>query len=149
LAPGRDEATVTLDLKATMPPGPFTLVLRGTTTAAVRDPQGRQRPNVALTEASAPVTLRVVPKQVAEVTLTPKNVTLKSGGDVEVVVKVTRLYGYEGPLQLQLFVPPEAGKGVTADEVTIPTGKDEAKMILRAAAGTPQGQRNGVLVRAL
>jgi hypothetical protein len=147
LAAGRDEATATLDLRANMPPGPFTLVLRGTTTATVKDAQGRPRPNVALTQASAPATLRVAPKQVAELKLTPQNVTVKSGGEVEVTVKVNRLYGFDGPLQVQLMLP-DGSKGVTAEEVTIPADRDEAKLVIRAAAGTPQGQRNGAAVRA-
>jgi hypothetical protein len=148
LQPGTDTATATLDLKANMPPGSFTLVLRGTTAANVRDAQGRARQNSALSEASTPTTLKVIPKNVAEVTLTPKSVNLKSGGYVEVLVKVNRLYGFDGPLQVQLNVPPDQGKGISADAVTIPPGKDEAKLIIRSAAGTAQGQRNGITVQA-
>ena len=45
------------------------------------------------------------------------------------VVKVARLYDYAGEFKVSL-VPPANVKDVTAAEVVIPAGKDEATLVL-------------------
>jgi hypothetical protein len=43
-------------------------------------------------------------------------------------------------------LPPNVS-GVQADEVVIPAGKDEAKLVLRVPAGTNPGGRGNLVVR--
>ncbi len=60
LGAGQGEARGTLDVKANLPPGRYTLVLRGQTTFPFsRDPQGKQKQNAAATLPSTPVTIEV------------------------------------------------------------------------------------------
>jgi hypothetical protein len=145
LAPGKEEATATLDLKAGAPPGPFTLVLRAQTTATVKDAGGRARPNVTLVQATA-ATVKVVPKGLGDVKVTPQAVVVKAGEEVVVTVKVTRVPGFDGPFQIEL-----AGndlRGVSAEPVTLAAGKEEVKLVVKAAAGAAQGGRTGLVVKA-
>jgi hypothetical protein len=143
--PGRDEASATLNLGAALPPGTYCLILRAQSVVTLRDAAGRQRPNVAVSGAAVPLTLTVLPKTVAEVALAPAVPRLKPGGEVEVRVQVKRLHGYAGPFRVQLVTPPDA-RGFSAEEVVIPAGEDEGKLIVKAAANVPQGQR-GLVVR--
>ena len=52
------------------------------------------------------MTLTVLPKTVATVTLATRRRTLKAGAQVEVVVKVTRQFDYAGEFKVQLVLPP-------------------------------------------
>ena len=54
------------------------------------------------------------------------------------VVKVERQYDYAGEFKVK-FVPPKGLKGVEAEEVTIPAGKNEAKLVIKAAADAKPG----------
>ena len=117
----------------------------------VRDPKATPKPapvNINLVEPSAPLTITVLPRIVGTLTLANPNPTLKVGGQVEVVVKVARLWDYAGEFKVSL-VPPAAVKDVTAAEVVIPAGKDEATLVLTAPAAAPPGGRNDLIVRAV
>jgi hypothetical protein len=63
------------------------------------------------------------------------------------VVKVTRLFDFAGEFKVELVLPPNA-QGVSAEPVTIPAGKDEAKLILKADAAAAPGARNDLVVKA-
>ncbi len=151
--PDKAEATLTVDVGANVPPGVYNVVLR--TSAAnvpfVRDPKATPKPppvNVILVEPSAPLTVTVLPRTVGKLTLANPNPTLKVGGRVEVVVKVERLWDYAGEFKVSL-VPPASVKDVTAEEVVIPAGKDEAVLVLTAPAAAKPGGRNDLVVRAV
>jgi hypothetical protein len=74
-------------------------------------------------------------------------VTLQPGTDTELLVKVNRQHGYAGEFKVQLVLP-SGFQGVTAPEVTIPAGADEAKLVLKAAADAKPAMNPNVLVRA-
>ena len=76
------------------------------------------------------------------------NPSLKAGGQVEVVVKVARLWDYAGEFKVSL-APPANVKDVSAAEVVIPAGKDEATLVLKAPAAAAPGGRNDLIVRAV
>src|SRR6185437_15564750 len=76
-------------------------------------------------------TLTILPKSVATLTLSTQSATVKVGKEAEVVVKVGRLYGYEGEFKVQVVLPSGA-QGVQIDDVVIPAGKDEAKLVVKA-----------------
>lgn len=149
LNPGKDDATFPVVINATAPPGTYNLVLRGTAQVPYNKegPMAKQKPNVNIVQVSAPVTLTVLPKTVAQVALTVPNPNIKIGMQGEVLVRVTRQYDYAGEFKVQLVLPPNA-KGIAAADVVIPAGKDEAKLVVKAAPDAPPGGRNELVVRA-
>jgi hypothetical protein len=148
IAADKADGTAVVDVKATTPPGNYTLVLRGSGPIQfAKDPKAA-KVNAQVTLPATPVVVTVLPKQLANVTLTPPNGTGKIGGQTEVMVKVARMYDYAGEFKVQLVLPPNV-KGVVADEVTIPAGKDEAKLVINVTTEAPPGNLQGVLVRAV
>ena len=75
----------------------------------------------------------MLPKQVAQLSVANPNLAVKLGNQTEIVVNVARLFDYDGPFKVKLTLPPNA-TGITVDELTIPPGQNQGKMILRAAA---------------
>ena len=151
--PDQAEAKLPVAVGANVVPGVYNIVLR--TSAQnypfVRDPKATPKPppvNINLVEPSVPLTITVLPRNVGTLTLANPNPTLKVGGQVEIVVKVARLWDYAGEFKLSL-VPPAAVKDVTAAEVVIPAGKDEATLVLTAPAAAAPGGRNDLIVRAV
>jgi hypothetical protein len=147
-APGKDEVKAVVDVKANVPPGTYTLVLRGAAQLPFnKDPMAKQKPNINVVQPSNALTLTVLPKQVATLTLPNPTVTVKIGMQSEVVVKVARMYDFAGEFKLQLILPPNV-KGLSVDEVTIPAGKDEAKLLLRTAPDMAPANLANLIVRA-
>ena len=153
LAPGQADAKLPVAVGASVQPGVYNIVLR--TSAAnvpfVRDPMAMPKPapvNINLVEPAAPLSITVLPRVVGTLTLGTPNPTLKVGGEVAVVVKVARLYDYAGEFKVTL-VPPAAVKDVTAAEVVIPAGKDEATLMLKAPPTAAPGGRNDLVVQAV
>jgi hypothetical protein len=147
-APDKNEAKVPIEPKLAAAPGNYTIVLR--TFGQIpynKDPMAKQKPNVNVVQPSAPVTLTVLPKQVATLTLANANLTGKVGTQNEVVVKLARLYDFGGEFKVQLVLPPSL-KGVSADEVTVPGGQNEAKLVLCIAGDAAPGNRPDLIVRA-
>jgi hypothetical protein len=148
LAPGKDEAKAVVDVKANAPPGTYSIVLRGAAQIPFnKDPMAKQKPNINVVQPSAALTLTVLPKQLATLTLPNSNVTAKIGTQVEVVVKVARMYDFAGEFKVQLILPPTV-KGMQAAEATIPAGQDEAKLILRIAPEMAPANLANLVVRA-
>lgn len=67
------------------------------------------------------------------------------GGETKWTISAQRLDGHEEPIALSLMGLPE---GVTAEPVTIPTGKSEAAFVLRAAATAKPGSAGFVTVKS-
>src|SRR5262249_3543734 len=107
----------------------------------------KQKQNIVVTLPATPVTLTVVPKQVATLTLTPPNPMLKVGTETEVVVKAARMHDYAGELKVELVLPASV-KGVSAEPVTIPAGQDEVKVVLKADPDAVPGNRTDLILRA-
>ena len=63
-------------------------------------------------------------------------------------MKVSRLHEFKGDFKVQLVLPANM-KGLSAAEVTIPGGKNEAKLILKAPADAAPGNRQNLIVRAV
>ncbi|MBL8792441.1 MAG: hypothetical protein JNM56_00910 [Planctomycetia bacterium] len=146
IAADKAEGSAVVDVKATTPPGNYTLVFRGTAQIPFgKDPAKKANANIVL--PSTPVVVTVLPKQLGTVTLTPPNGTGKLGGQSEVTVKVARMYDFNGEFKVELVLPPNA-KGLAAPEVTIPAGKDEAKLVINIAGDAAPGNLQGLLVKA-
>jgi hypothetical protein len=149
MAVGGDNTKLVLTVTAAAAPGTYTVAFRGAAPLQnVKDPMARQRNNVTANFTSQPVTITVVPKQLATVSLAPPNAQVKLGATVDVVVKVTRQFDYKGEFKVSLVQPANA-KGITAPEVTIPAGQDEAKLTLTIADDAPAGNRNDLIVRTV
>lgn len=142
----KDEIPLPLEAKTALPPGNYTVVLKAQAQVPFnKDPNAKQRPNINVVQPTTPFTLHVLPQALATLSVGNPNSTLKIGTQVEVVVKVARLHGYAGEFKVQLVLPPNS-KGVTADETTIPAGKDEAKLLVRATMdAAPANLQNLVL----
>ncbi len=148
-AVANDNAPLVLTVQANAPPGTYTIAFRGSAQFPYsRDPMAKQKPNITANFTTAPITITVIPKQLAQLTLAPPNAQAKLGANVEVVVKVVRQFDYAGEFKVSLVQPPNA-KGITAPEVTIPAGQNEAKLVLTVAADAPPGNRNDLVVRAV
>jgi len=149
LAADKNEFQFPVEARANLPPGTYTIVLR--TTAQVpfnKDPMAKQKPNINVVLPSSAVQITVLPKQVANLSLPNANVTAKIGNQAEVVVKLARMYDYAGEFKVELLLPPNA-KGVSADPVTVPAGKDEAKIIVRIAADAAPVNLQNLVVKAM
>ncbi len=148
IAPDKTEATAVVDAKANLPPGTYTIVLRASAQMPYnKDPMAKQKPNINLVQPSTAVMLTVLAKQVATLTLPNPTVTAKAGSQNEVIVKLARTNDYAGEFKVQLVLPPEA-KGLSADEVTVAAGKDEAKLVLRVAPDMAPANVANIVVRA-
>ena len=129
LAPGKDEFKAVLDVKPNMGPGTFNLVLKASVQVAYnKDPMAKQKPNINIVQASTPLSISIAPKQLGTVTLANANVTVKQGMNAEVIVKVARMFDFDGEYKVKVTLPPNAA-GVTCDEVTIPAGRGGQLMV--------------------
>jgi hypothetical protein len=142
--PGQDDAKVVVDLKPTVAPGTYSVVIRGE--ALAQPNKGNRNVPTGLVQASEPITLTVVPRQLAKITVTPETPAVAAGKDTEVVVKVTRMNDYQGKLRLELVAP--RGAGISAEEVVVPAGKSEAKLVLKVSGKAPRGEKPELLMRA-
>jgi hypothetical protein len=145
---GQKEGTLNVTVGADVPPGVYNVVLRGQTQGQYqRDPKNKQKQNIFFVQPSAPVSITVLPKSLATFTVANPSPTVKLGKEVEVVVRVARKFNYTGPFTVQLVVPPGV-KGIEAEDVTIPAGKDEAKLVVRVPADAAVGNRGNLVVKA-
>jgi hypothetical protein len=139
--------TLNITVGNDVPPGTYNIVLRGQTQAPFnKDAKSKARQNTFLVQPSAPVSFTVLPKSLATFTVSNPSPTIKIGNQMEVVVRVNRRFDFKGEFKVQLVLPPGVS-GVAADEVVIPAGKDEAKLLLRVPAGTNPGGRGNLVVR--
>jgi hypothetical protein len=146
LNPGTDQGRAVLNISQNATPGRHTIVLRGQAPYAMNQKQQQQRQGLTIVEPSTPIVVTVLPKQLANVTLSSNNATVRAGKETEVVVKVNRLFEFEGEFKVELVLPPGT-KGLHAAEATIPAGADEARLVLRADADAGTGNRGSATVR--
>jgi hypothetical protein len=114
-----------------------------------KDPMMKQKgPNLPAESFSTPITVLVIPSSVVKLTpgALPAN-TLKIGTPGELTVKIERQHDYAGEVKLK-FELPKGTTGVTVPDVTIPAGKDEAKLVLTAPAGTKPGAITNATITA-
>jgi hypothetical protein len=148
IAAGKNDATAVLDVKRTVPPGTYNVVLRGVAQIAYnKDPKAAQKPNINVVLPATPIALTVLPAELAVLGVNNNNLTLKIGKETELVVRVKRLHDYKGDFKVQLVLPANV-KGVSSTAVIIPAGKDEVKLPLKAPADAAPGNRANLIVRA-
>jgi hypothetical protein len=145
--PGKDEGSVVITLPNDVTPGTYSLVIRGEAQGTpVKGAKGRT-PNSSVVAASAPITLTVESKQAAKLDVTPARPTVKAGKQAELVVKINRKE-VSGKFRVVLVLPPRV-QGISAEEVVVPAGQNEARLILKVANDARPGERSGLTVRAM
>ena len=134
IAANQTDGSLAINVAPTVQPGVYTIVLRTQTQLPYnKDPMAKQKPNTIVVLPSASITLTILPKSVATLALSTSSATVKIGKEAEVVVRVTRLFGYEGEFKVQVVLPPNA-KGVQIGEAVIPAGKNEGKLVVKGGA---------------
>jgi hypothetical protein len=147
--PDKNDGSLPLVINANVEPGVYDIVLRGQTQIPFnKDPKAPQKPPTNVSLPSTVATLTVLPKQVGTLALATPNPSIKPGASTEVVLKVARLHQFGGEFAVQLVLPPNTA-GISADPVKIEAGKDEAKLILKAAADAAPGPRGELIIRAV
>jgi hypothetical protein len=145
----KPEAAVTIDARTNAFPGKYTVVLRGEAQVPfVREggPKGKSG-NIPVSALSTAIEVTVIPKEVAKVTVTPPaNNQLKADATTDVAIKVERMYDFAGEYKVTFVPAKEAGTAVTAKDVVIPVGKDEAKLSLVAAKDAKAGAVAGTII---
>jgi hypothetical protein len=142
LSQGKDEATGVLDVRSNALPGTYTLAFQGQAPVPfAKDPMAKNKSNVTVSVSSPALVVKVLPKELAKVSVAPNNPKVQIGKDTELVVKVARLFELEAPFKVELVASPDT-RGLSAKEATVPAGKDEVKLNLEAAAGTTTGQHS-------
>jgi pre-peptidase len=136
----KPEGTINVDVKSNAMPGTYSLVLKGVAQVPKPMTDGKKGgPNVPVEGFADPILVTVIPAAVAKVTPGAlANNNLKVGTSGEMTVKVERQNDYTGEFKIR-FVPPMGVKGVVAEEVAIPAGKDEAKLVIKAASDAKPG----------
>lgn len=148
IAAGAGEASIPVTIGTDVPPGTYNIVFRGQTTVPFnKDTASKAKQNTIIVVPSEPLRVVVLPKTLATLSLGTTTANVKIGGQTELVVRVARQYKFSGEFKVQVVLPPGV-TGVSAAEVTIPAGQDEAKLVLAAPAGTNPGGRNNLVVKA-
>lgn len=144
---GQADGTFAVTVAADVPPGKYNVVFRASSQVPFsKDPMAKTKPPVTAIAISSPLTVNVLPKSLA--TLQVANATnAKIGQKTEVVVRVTRLYKFEGEFKVELVLPPGVA-GISAATVTIPSGETEAKLMFDVPASAAPGARNNLTVKA-
>jgi hypothetical protein len=147
LAADKREATLNLDVRANALPGTYNVVLSAVAQVPFnKDPMSKQKQPINVVLPSNPISLTVVPKTLATITLAPTNPMVKPGMETDLVVKVSRQSGYAGEFKVQLVLP-DAAKGLSTEEVVLAPGMNEVKLVLKAAEDAVPGPRPDLLVR--
>jgi hypothetical protein len=147
LAANQAEGSLPITVGNDVPPGTYNVVLRTQTQVPFnKDPTAKQKQPIPVTLPSTPIALIVLPKQLANLSLSNPNATVKVGMQSEVVVRANRLFGYDGSYKVQVTVPP-AAKGLEIAEVVIRPGQDEGKLAIKVAAGSAPGNYPNLVVR--
>jgi hypothetical protein len=89
---------------------------------------------------STPITIRIAESPVALAGL-PDSLSVKQGEKLEQTVKVTRSFGFQGPVNLNWQFSGSIN-GVQLPNIQVPNGQEEGKLTIAASDNAAQGQYN-------
>lgn len=104
--------------------------------------------NVNLTIPSSPVLIVIKPAPVELSANVPNGGNLKKGTPLEVKVSVKRQNGFDGPVNVQLPLPPGVA-GITSEPLTIPAGQTEGILKISAAGDATEGKIANMVIEAV
>ncbi len=147
-----ESITQSITVGTNVPPGVYNIVFRTQTILPnyARDGKDAKTPkmqNVNIIQPTMPVSITVLPKTVAVVSVSNSNSQVKIGDKVDVVVKVSRQANYVGEFKVNVVLP-MAVKGISVADVIIPAGKDDATLTFKVDKDAMPGNRADLLVRA-
>ena len=149
VAPEAKEGVLPITVPAGTALGEYRVVVRGQVALPYnKDPMAKDKPATSRVEWSAPITLRVVPGAIATLRIDSDKLQVKKGGRVELTLKVERINGYTGPLQV-VFTPIDAAKGLKVTTPVIPAGQAEIKVGVECASDAMVGQRGGLVLKVV
>ena len=139
-----------LDVKSNALPGTYTIVLKGVAQVPFARPgpdgkmaKGQNVPDEVLSE---PILGDGDPQLAREGHgRQPAEQHAQARQDRRTDVKVERQYDFAGEFKVK-FELPKGVTGITAAEVTIPAGKDEVKLVLKADADAKPGAVNNAII---
>ncbi|MBI3409233.1 MAG: hypothetical protein HY040_12875 [Planctomycetes bacterium] len=143
---GKESLTLNFDAKANVLPGNYTLIVRGQTQPVGKPMPPKGPPNVVQT--APPVTVTIVPKQLAKLSVPANPVKIAVGKEGVIPVKVARQLDYAGPFKLDVVLPPDI-KGVTGEPSSIKPGENDGKITIRVEPGAQAGSNVVLQVRAI
>ncbi len=145
----KPEVVLNLDTRSNAVPGHYTLIVHGVAQVPFnRDPKGKQKVNVPADAFSNAISIIVIPNAVVKIAPgNIKNGSLRVGETAELPLKIERLNGFDGVVKLK-FEAPKGITGITADDVTLEPGKNEANFILKASSGAKPGNVSNAIVTA-
>lgn len=148
VAPEAAEGVLPVTVPAGMAFGDYPVAVRGQVALPFnKDPMAKDKPNTSRVEWAQPVVIRVVPKELAKVTVPPP-APVKKGSKGEVALGLERLHGYTGPLHVALIPPPgDLGKGLRITVADVAPGQKETKISVEAAADAAPGVRKDLKVK--
>ena len=145
VAPDKTDANVIIEAKANSPPGTYSFLVTGTMPIQLEDAKKKKVP-ITPRYPSNPVTVIVLPKEVAKASVTGPAKPIEAGQQGEAVVKVDRQNDYDGPLAVKVVLPANA-KGVTVADATIPAGANEVTIVIKTAADAPPANVQNIPVQ--
>jgi hypothetical protein len=141
--PGKDKATLVFNVPNNVPPGVYTVVVRAQAQFIPgKGKKVRRRQNVFIVQPASPVTITVLPRQLASVNVNPNSVKLKPGTQTEVMIRITNRYpSYAGGYKVQLVTTNKEGV-FQAKEIAISPGQNQAKLVIEAKEEATPGMRD-------
>ncbi len=146
VAAGKTDGSGVINVSSNVPPGVYSFVLHGSAQHPFEKVPKGPKVNTGLVFPSIPVILKVVPKSLGSVSATVGGI--KAGATGDVIVKIRRQHDYAGVYKLKLILP-KGTKGIRADEVTVPAGKNEGKLKLVVAKDVKPGTIQNLVVEAV
>ncbi len=147
VTPAQTEVSLPVAVNPAVPVGNYTIVLQAQAQVPFsKDPKAVSKPPAQVQQPTTPVMLTVVPRELAQLALSNPAPTLKVGAQLPLQVRVQRLNGYGGEFNVQVVLPPQT-EGIDTLATAVPAGKNEALLLLSAAAGAAPGVRANLTLR--
>lgn len=146
VAKDKTELPVTIDVRATIAPGVYSVMIRGDTkTQMISDSTGKAKKEYTVLAFAEPFTVKVLPISLGK--LTAQASTIKAGQGGTLTVKVERAFDFSGEFPIAVKFP--AGSGLSAEAATIKAGSNEVKIAVTASKDAKPGNVQNVSIESL
>ncbi len=129
----QNEGVIKYNIPNNAIPGTYTLVFQGRAKYSIYpDPKNKKKKQNVDDYVATPPIKMVVYDKVAQVELPNQKISVKQGEEVDLVVRLKRLYDYKGEFQVQLDTP-GGTSGISSSTVKIAKNGNEAKLKIKVA----------------